>query len=345
MELEQNPSVTPPVIGISIGDVNGIGTELIIDVFSDPRILKFVTPVIYGSSKVLSYYRKMLNSKKFNFTGITSIDQVREGKLWVMECWNDEINLTPGQSTPESGKAAFDALKAATHDLTTGKIEGLVTCPIEKANIQGDEFRFPGHTEYITKESGARESLMMMVTEELKLGVVTGHIPLSEVPSKVTKELIIKKANIMNKSLKADFGISKPKIAVLGLNPHAGEKGLLGKEDLDVVGPAIEALSQKGILCMGPYPADGFFGSVEYRKFDGVLAMYHDQGLIPFKTIAFEKGVNFTAGLSVVRSSPDHGTAFSLVGRNKASSTSFREALYVAIDVVNTRKETSVVAS
>ncbi len=326
-----------PIIGFSIGDTNGVGPELIVKVLSDNRLTRHCTPVIYASGKFLSKYKKVLREEKFNFTPINSVDDKLQ-KINVISVWQEDIEIQPGVPTEQSGKAAFESLKAATKDLTSGKIDALVTAPISKKNVQQAGFNFPGHTEYITKEAGSKESLMFMVSDNLKVGVVTGHIPLQDVSAAVTKDLIMLKANYLFKSLKKDFGIEKPKLAILGMNPHAGEKGVLGKEENETIIPAIEELKEKGVVAFGPYPADGFFGSFQFDKFDAVLAMYHDQGLIPFKCIAFENGVNFTAGLPVVRTSPDHGTAFDIAGKGIVNDVSFREAIFKAIDIVNNRK-------
>lgn len=325
-----------PVIGITVGDTNGVGPELILDVFSNAKITKLCTPVIYGSGKFFSKYRKQFKYN-FNYTQIASSDNIIAGKVNMMNAWEEDIEIQIGTPTQASGKASFESLKSAMKDLKHQKIDAVVTAPISKINIRNAGFNFPGHTEYLTKEAEANDSLMFMISDELKVGVVTGHIPLEKVKTSVTKELILRKANLMFRSLKNDFGIAKPKIALLGLNPHAGENGELGKEEIDVVGPAIEALKQKGVLAYGPYPADGFFGSNTFTKFDGVLAMYHDQGLIPFKALTFSKGVNYTAGLNVIRTSPDHGTAFDIAGKGAVNASSFKEALYKALDIVKVR--------
>ncbi|UII32512.1 4-hydroxythreonine-4-phosphate dehydrogenase PdxA [Fulvivirga ulvae] len=328
-----------PVIGITIGDINGIGPEVTIKALRDNRILNFITPVIYGSSKTLSYYRKALRMDDFNYSHVKESGQFHFRKVNVVNCWTEMVEINTGVVTPEAGKASFQALKKATEDLKSGLIDAVVTAPINKNNIQSDDFKFAGHTEYFTQHFDAKDSLMFMTSDDLKIGVVTGHIPIKEVSKTLSSELISRKLGIMEHSLRVDFGIKKPKIAVLGLNPHAGEGGLLGKEDIDVIEPAIKEFKQKGKLVFGPFPADGFFGKGDYKKFDGILAMYHDQGLIPFKTLAFENGVNYTAGLSIIRTSPDHGTAYDIAGKNEAQETSMRQAIYLARDIYKNRKE------
>ena len=323
-----------PILGISIGDINGIGVEVTLKALSDPRVFKNFTPLIYGHGKVISFFRKQLNLEEFNFTQIRNVEEVQHRKVNVLNITEESPEVVPGVETQEAGKFAFEALKQATEDLKSGKIQGLATAPVNKNNINTPEFSFVGHTEYITQYVGAQESLMMMVGENLRVGLITGHIPLSQVSSKVTKEKIIEKANLFLKSLQKDFGIGKPKIAILGLNPHAGEDGLLGKEEEEIIKPAIRELKDQNKLVFGPYPADGFFGMLHQYKFDGVLAMYHDQGLIPFKSLAFSSGVNFTAGLPVVRTSPDHGTAYNIAGKNLADEGSMRAALLLASDIL-----------
>ncbi|MBS0000008.1 MAG: 4-hydroxythreonine-4-phosphate dehydrogenase PdxA [Cyclobacteriaceae bacterium] len=321
-----------PVIGITMGDINGIGPEVIIKSLADSRILKYLTPVIYGSTKILSYYRKNLAMDDFNYT------QVKDGfinfkKVNVVNCWEEVIEINAGSIDPETGKYAFISLEKATEDLMNEKIDALVTGPVNKKLIQRDTFNFAGQTEYITAKVQQGESMMMMVSDLLKVGLVTNHLPISEVASSITPEIISSKIKIFLKSLKNDFGISKPRIAVLGLNPHAGEDGLLGKEEKEIILPMIEEFRNKGYLVQGPYPSDGFFGVAQYRTFDGVIAMYHDQGLIPFKTMFFDEGVNFTAGLNVIRTSPDHGTAYNLAGKNVASEVPMRSAIFLAKEI------------
>lgn len=326
-----------PIIGITIGDINGIGPEVIIKSLADTRILKICTPVIYGSTKVLAYYKKAIKAEDFNYSQARAQDQFHPKRINVVNCWEEMVEIDTGTVTQAAGKSAFLALETACHDLKQGHLDAIVTAPINKHNIQNESFRFAGHTEYLTQYFEAKDSLMFLVSENLRVGVVTGHIPLQEVSQKINSDLIVKKLKIMAASLRLDFGIQKPKIAVLGLNPHAGEEGLLGKEEADIIKPAIERCKNNGMLVFGPYPSDGFFGTSQYKKVDAVLAMYHDQGLIPFKTLAFDSGVNFTAGLSAVRTSPDHGTAYDIAGKNIASEKSMREAIFLACDVVKNR--------
>ncbi|MBK6263755.1 4-hydroxythreonine-4-phosphate dehydrogenase PdxA [Marivirga sp. S37H4] len=330
-----------PIIAITIGDVNSIAPEVIIKALEDARIIKMMTPVVYGSGKILSYYRKALNIRDFNYFQLKKLDELSHKKLNVLNLWEDTINITMGESTADGGKYALISIKQAVEDALAGKVDAIVTAPINKHNIQSDEFKFAGHTEYLAQASGVDESLMLLVDEGLRVGVVTGHIPISEVAQKVTKEKINKKLSILEKSLKIDFGIAKPRIAVLGLNPHAGDGGVIGTEDEEMLKPLIQEWKDKGKLVFGPFPSDGFFGNGQYKKFDAVLAMYHDQGLIPFKTLAFANGVNFTAGLPFVRTSPDHGTAYDITGKNLADETSMRQALFLALEILKNRKEYS----
>lgn len=326
-----------PVIGISLGDINGVGPEVVIKALEDKRILKLFTPVIYGSSKILSFYRKQMDMEGFNYMTVKSND-LAYGKVNVVNCWEDHIEIVPGKVTPEGGDAAWQSLKSAALALKNGHIDAIVTAPINKHNIQSEDFKYPGHTEFFTTTFEAEDSLMLLVKDELRVGVVTGHIPLSEVSTQLTRERVRRKIKILENSLRQDFGKIKPTIAVLGLNPHAGEEGLLGSEEQDIIKPVLEELKQDGKLVFGPFPADGFFGTGAQYKYDGVMAMYHDQGLIPFKTLAFDRGVNYTAGLSVVRTSPDHGTAYDIAGKNEADPTSIREAMYLACDVLKNRQ-------
>ncbi|WP_080240521.1 4-hydroxythreonine-4-phosphate dehydrogenase PdxA [Spirosoma rigui] len=328
------------VIGISLGDYNGIGPEVILKALQYNRLQKLCTPVIYGSMRILNRYRNLLDMKDWNLNGAPTIGQISHKLTNVITCWPDQNqDIQPGQVTPEAGQAALACLQRAVDDLKDGKLDALVTAPINKYNIQSDEFQFPGHTEYLAQQFDVQDNLMFMVSETLRVGVVTGHVPLGRVRQNVTRERIAQKLTMMMQSLKQDFGIEKPKIAVLGLNPHAGEEGLLGNEEQDIIKPLLTDLRNKGQLVFGPYPADGFFGTRNYKNFDAVLAMYHDQGLIPFKAIAFEEGVNFTAGMPVVRTSPDHGTAYDIAGKNLADETSMLQAIYTAIDVARQRNE------
>lgn len=326
------------IIGITHGDINGIGYEVILKALNEPRILETITPIIYGSAKVAAYHRKTLDIQGINLNIIHSVDEANSKRINIINCTSDELKVELGTSTDEAGKAAFDALERATDDLKSGAIQALVTAPINKKNIQSSEFKFPGHTEYLEKKVGnGSKALMLLINDVMRVAVVTGHIPIHQIPSKLTEELIFEKLNILNESLKNDFSILKPRIAILGLNPHAGDEGVIGDEETRIIIPAIKKADSQGIICAGPYPADGFFGSGHFSKFDAVLAMYHDQGLIPFKAISMDSGVNFTAGLPFIRTSPDHGTAYDIAGQNKASEESFRQSLYLAYDIFNNR--------
>jgi 4-hydroxythreonine-4-phosphate dehydrogenase len=328
-----------PIIGITIGDINGIGPEVIIKSLEDSRILKQFTPVIYGSGKVISFYRKNMDKENFSFTQISSLNQVNHKSVNVLNVWDETAEVNPGKENEIGGQYAVLALRQAVADLKEEKIHAITTAPLSKELVQSDDFKFPGHTEYLTKEDGASDSLMFLVHDQLRVGIVTGHVPLKEVSNKITKDAISSKLNLMIKSLQKDFGIKKPRIAVMGLNPHAGENGLLGIEEANIISPVINEFRNNHHLVSGPFPSDGFFGMASYKNYDGILAMYHDQGLIPFKTLAFESGVNYTAGLSFIRTSPDHGTAFSIAGKGIADPTSFRNALYLASDIVKERNE------
>lgn len=324
-------------IAISTGDINGIGMEVILKTLGHPQIQQMCTPIIYGSSKVVSYYKNMVD-KDFDFHTARSIQQLNPDRVNIINCWTDNINISIGEPSVESGQFAICALEAATQDLREGMVDAIVTAPISKEAMKMADFPFPGHTEYLTQQlASEQQSLMFMVNGDLRVGLVTNHLPLSEVVNAITKKGIIDKLKTMHESLKNDFSIEKPAIAVLGLNPHAGDGGVLGQEEQDIIRPAVVELKKKGMLVTGPFPADGFFGSGQYRNYDGIMAMYHDQGLVPFKALSFGEGVNFTAGLSHVRTSPDHGTAFNIAGKNTADPTSFRRALYLSIDVARNR--------
>ncbi len=332
-------SATKPLIGITLGDYNGIGPEVILKALSNSRLLNWCTPVVYGSQKVLNFYKKDLDIKDWSLKTITDLQQITEfNQSYLVSCWDDTNTIVePGKETQEAGKAAFACLDRSALDLDKGLLSALVTAPINKHNIQSEEFSFPGHTEYLTERFEAKDSLMMLVSEDIRMGVATGHVPLLEVASKLNKELLRSKIDLFLQSLKEDFLIDKPKLAVLGLNPHAGDGGLLGQEEVDIIQPVVDEYRAKGKLVFGPYPADGFFGKAQFKEFDGVLGMYHDQGLIPFKYIAFETGVNFTAGLPIIRTSPDHGTAYDIAGKNQADPSSFLHAFFLAIDLVKNR--------
>ncbi len=337
--IKVNESDVKPVIGISTGDLNGIGYEIILKSLADNRILEMMTPVVYGSSKVASYHRKILNLSEFSFNIIKKAENINAKKANLINLHDQEIKVELGKPSLASGEQALLSLEAAVEDLKKGQINALVTGPINKKTIQSETFHFPGHTEYLTDKFNIKESLMLMVSHNFRIGVVTGHIPVNEIASHLSIELILRKIDILNNSLLVDFGIRAPRIAILGLNPHAGDDGLLGNEEITIIKPAIESARAAGKLVFGPYPADGFFASENFTKFDGILAMYHDQGMLPFKTLSFDSGVNFTAGLPVIRTSPAHGTAYEIAGKDMASPDSFRAAMYLACDIWNHRKE------
>lgn len=323
-------------IGISIGDYNGVGIEVILKTFSDRRIFDFCTPIVYANYGLINFAKKELNIEHSSLFGAKNISEIKPFKLNIIDCWKEKIELNFGANEKAAGKYALKSLESAVYDLKEQNINALVTAPINKNNIQSDEFKFPGHTEYLESQSEGK-ALMLMLSDELRIGVVTGHLPLQRVSDHISKELILEKLQQLNQSLKSDFSIRKPKIAVLGLNPHAGDNGVLGKEESDIIIPAIEKAQEDGLLAFGPYPADGFFGSNKMTAFDAILAMYHDQGLIPFKTLSFGTGVNFTAGINLIRTSPDHGTAYDIAGQNNADESSFRTALYYACDIFKNR--------
>lgn len=327
------------IVGISIGDLNGIGSEVILKTFEDSRMLELCTPVIFANVKILSFIKKNLNSETA-LHGIDKIEQLVKGKINVLNVWKEGVDINFGQNDENIGQYAIKSFVAATNALKDGTVDVLITAPINKYNIQSNDFKFPGHTDYLDKELDGN-ALMLMVQDNLRVGLLTDHIPVNEVASHITEKLIIQKIETINKSLKQDFGITKPKIALLGLNPHSGDNGVIGKEDDEIIKPTIKKLFEKGTLVFGPYSADGFFGSNQYDKFDAVIACYHDQGLIPFKTLSFGKGVNYTAGLNKIRTSPDHGTAYEIAGKGIAEHTSFVEAVYLAIDIYHSRNEYS----
>jgi len=324
-------------VGISIGDVNGVGMEVIIKTFMDPRMINLCTPIVYGSGKIAGFHRKAIGVNDFSFNQIKDASEANPKKANLVNCWEELVEIKLGEATAVAGEYAIKSLEFAVKDLAAGKVDVLVTAPFNKKTIQSSEFNFPGHTEYLQSYSNAESSLMFMVADSLRVGVATGHVPLKDVSANLTKELIIEKLQLMESSLVRDFGIAKPKIAVLGLNPHAGDNGLLGAEEQEIIAPAVKKMREEGMLAYGPYASDGFFGSAALGEFDGVLAMYHDQGLAPFKALSFENGVNFTAGLPVVRTSPDHGTGYDIAGKNVASEQSFRQAVYLAIDIYRNR--------
>ena len=327
-------------VAITQGDINGISYEVILKTFADSRMLEHCTPILYGSTKAASYHKKLIPSipQDMSFSAIHDPAQAQERKFNVINLVADEIKIDVGKSTDVAGQMSRMALERACDDLGNGLVDVLVTAPINKKNIQSDTFDFPGHTEYLSHKFGG-DSLMMMVCDKIRIGIVTNHLALKDVPGAITKELLMKKIALMHESLKRDFGIPMPKIAVLALDPHSGDNGVIGTQDEQVVKPAIDESYASGILAYGPYPSDGFFGSNEFNKFDGVLALYHDQGLIPFKLMSFTEGVNYTAGLNIIRTSPAHGTAYDIAGKNKASEQSFRHAVNLACDILRHRKE------
>jgi len=327
------------IVGITQGDINGIGLEVIIKTFLNPQMLELCTPVIFGSNKTASYHRKTLNIEEFSFNQIRNIAEINHKRVNIINVYEEEVEIELGKQTLNGGKYALKSLVAAADALAQGDIDVLVTAPINKENIQAPDFKFPGHTEYLDEKFGTGNSLMFLLSDTLRVAVVTGHIPVANISQELSTEKILKKINILHRSLIHDFSIRTPKIAVLGLNPHAGDNGIIGNEENTTIIPAINKAKENNLLVYGPYPADGFFGNETYKKFDAVLAMYHDQGLIPFKTISFNSGVNFTAGLPIIRTSPDHGTAYDIAGKNIASEESFRKAIYVAIDIYKTRKQ------
>lgn len=326
-------------VGITHGDPNGIGYEVILKTFADPTILELCTPIIYGSPKVASYHRKSLDLQT-NFATVNAVKDVREDSLNLIHCTADEVKIDLGIPTEEAGQAAYAALERAVKDWQDGLIDVLVTAPINKNSIQNDAFHFPGHTEYIQDRVGkeGQQALMILMNEHIRVALVTTHLPISKVAAAITEDSVLQRLRTFHHALQADFGISNPRIAVLSLNPHAGEEGLIGAEEQDAIKPACEKAEEEGIITYGPFAADGFFGIRAYEHFDGVLAMYHDQGLAPFKLLAMDDGVNFTAGLDIVRTSPDHGTGYDIAGKGVANENSFRQAVFAAIDIFRNRK-------
>ncbi|HTB25480.1 MAG TPA: 4-hydroxythreonine-4-phosphate dehydrogenase PdxA [Puia sp.] len=327
-----------PVIGISIGDLNGIGTELAIKTFSDNRLLEICTPILFASNKLINFYRKSIPDSTFNYQHIKDLSRPFHKQVNLYNCWEEEVAISPGQLTDAGGTYAVKSLIAASEALKDKKIDGLVTAPIHKKNIQSETFSFTGHTPYLKQLFGMKDVLMLMSSENFRVGLVTEHVPVSEIVKFITRDAIISKLNILKDSLIRDFGIDKPRIAVLGLNPHAGDEGLIGREEEDIIKPAIKD-AKHNMLVFGPYSSDAFFARNQQQKFDAVLAMYHDQGLIPFKSLSSGEGFNYTAGLAAIRTSPDHGTAFDIAGKNKADNGSFLAALYGCLDIVEKRKE------
>ena len=330
-----------PIIGFSCGDINGIGIELILKVLSDSRVLEFCTPVVFANNKVLNFYRKTLPEVNINFSQVRELGKVNHKQINLFQSWEEEIAITPGEMNDTGGKYAVISLTQAAEALKSGLIHGLVTAPIHKKNIQSASFNFSGHTPYLKQLFGGKDVAMLMIAENMRIGLLTEHVPVKDIAQFITKESILSKLQVINQSLKKDFLITKPKIAVLGLNPHSGDEGLIGKEEIEIIKPAIKEAKQKDIFCFGPYSADAFFARGQYEKFDAVLALYHDQGLIPFKSLSLGEGVNFTAGLNAVRTSPDHGTAFDIAGKGLADETSTRQALFSCIDILHNRNEYS----
>lgn len=326
-----------PRIGITQGDINGIGYEVILKVLSDTRILDSFIPIVYGQSKVFSYYKKNFGMEEMSYTVIRDASQAQPKRINIINHTDEELKVEPGFSTPVAGKASFAALKLATNDLRNGLIDAMVTAPINKSNIQSDQYKFNGQTDFIKSYFPESEYITLLVWDKLRIGFVTNHIPLKEVPRLITKELIIKKLNLIHKSLINDFNIVAPKIAVLGLNPHAGDNNIMGSEEKEIIQPAMEVAKSQGVMAFGPFPADGFFGSDAWRKYDGILSMYHDQGLTPFRVLAVDGGVSFTAGLPVVRTSTTHGTGYDIANKNIADPEAMRHAIYLAIDILNNR--------
>ncbi len=338
-EKKISNKVSLPIIAITSGDPNGVGYEILLKGIAHPHIVRICRPVIYGNLAIAKKHLSLIDEEYHNlqFTLIDRVEQAQSGKISIINCYPDNTPLQIGQSTPEGGHASFLALERATNDMLAGKVHGLVTAPINKENIQSEHFQFSGHTEYLTQKFGnGKDSLMMMVSDQMRIALVCNHTPLRKVPMFITEERIVNKLLVLNETLQTDFTIRKPRIAVLALNPHAGDNGLLGTEEEQIIKPAIARANEQGVWAFGPYSADGFFGSGKYTQFDAILGMYHDQGLIPFKSIDMA-GVNYTAGLNIIRTSPDHGTAYDLAGKNIADPTSFRNALYMAIEMPKTR--------
>ncbi len=325
------------IAGITHGDINSISYEVIIKAFSESDIFNLCIPVVYGSPKVAAYHRKVINAAGFSFNNVRNVSEVHPGKVNLINCLGDDVRVELGKSTPEGGQASLASLEAAVADLSAGKTDVLVTAPVEKHNMQSAASGFTGHTGYLRERFGAGDALMLMISDSLRMGFVTEHLALRDVPAALTADLVLSKLRILNRSLLQDFAIRGPRIGVLSLNPHAGDRGLLGSEEEEVIIPAITRANEEGILAFGPYPADGLFGTGAFSRFDAILALYHDQGMTPFKAITFDTGVNYTAGLPVVRTSPVHGTAFDIAGKNEASGNSMRHAIYAAVDIYRNR--------
>jgi len=337
----QTPVHTKPVIGISCGDINGIGIELIIKSLTDTRLLEICTPVVFASNKVINFYRKSVPDANFSYQNTKELTRFAPKQVTVFNCWEEEIAVNPGSLNDIGGQYAIKSLTAAGQALKEKRIDGLVTAPIHKKNSQTPEFNYTGHTPYLKNLFNAKDVLMLMVADNMKVALVTEHVPVAEVAKYITREAILSKLSILKETLQRDFGVDKPKIAVLGLNPHAGDEGLVGREEEEIIKPAIKDFKQSNsnVIVFGPYSADAFFARGQHEKFDAVLAMYHDQGLIPFKSLALGEGVNYTAGLSGIRTSPDHGTAFDIAGKNKADTASFTAAIFACVDIIKQRSE------
>jgi 4-hydroxythreonine-4-phosphate dehydrogenase len=326
-------------IGVSCGDVNGIGLEVILKALAIKKALPNHKVVLYASTKVVAYHKNIISQENVQFFSVNTPAEAQPGRMNILNCWQDNININLGKVTDVGGRCAMESLERATKDLKEGLLDALVTAPIHKKAMQLAGFGHIGHTEYLTEALKAKDSLMLMVSDDLRIGLATNHLPLSAVAGAITKEVVLRKIRVLHETLRIDFGISNPTLAILGLNPHAGDEGAIGNEEETIIRPAIEDAKLKGVFAFGPFPADGFFGSGEFKKYDGILAMYHDQGLVPFKTLAFGGGVNYTAGLSGIRTSPDHGTAFDIAGKGEADETSFLHALHLAIDIAHNRSE------
>jgi len=329
--------IRKPVIGFTCGDLNGIGLELIIKSLSDSRMLDFMIPVVFANNKSINFYRKGLQEFNLNFAVLNDLSKINPKQVNVLNCWEEEVEITPGELTATGGKYALISLEKAVEALKQKTIDGIVTAPIHKKNIQSDAFNFSGHTPYLQHAFGNTENLMLLVADNIRMALVTEHVTIGDIAKHITKDKIKQKLAILHSSLQKDFGVEKPRIAVLALNPHAGDEGLIGKEEIEIIKPAIKE-SKQNILVFGPYSADAFFARGAHEKFDGVLAMYHDQGLIPFKSLAFGEGVNFTAGLPIVRTSPDHGTAFDIAGKNKADASSFTASIFECVRIIHARQ-------
>ncbi|MCS6991308.1 MAG: 4-hydroxythreonine-4-phosphate dehydrogenase PdxA [Chitinophagales bacterium] len=332
-------SARKPVIGLTLGDVNGIGLEVMLKTFSDGRMLEWCTPVLYGSTRLINYQRKQLNLPQFNYFQTPSANRIQPGIFNVVKLWEEEIPVQPGKPSPEIGAYALRSLKAAVADVQAKLLDALVTTPVNKHTIHTDAEPFSGHTDFLAAVAGVTDYCMLMCGPALRMALATTHVPLQAVSSRLNVPMLVNKLRIIKESLIKDFGIEKPRIAVLGLNPHAGDGGIIGTEDQEIIAPAVRQANEKNILAFGPYSADGFFGAAHHRSFDAVLAMYHDQGLIPFKLLCFDSGVNYTAGLPFVRTAPDHGVGYDIAGKNKAHEGSFRQAVFLALDILRQRRQ------